>query len=439
MSKEGPAIEFPNRNEFVSDIVVVDGRLVRPGDVLVDLRTAGREETGELQRRGFEPYDPRKLNPKTDWRQRPGAPPYGLDLNDRLRESSRIEIWHAEKNRDQAVRDQVELIEQRRVRGLHYNHVFVGADFYHGGPGGPPSVDPGPSSASLIFSFAGNQEADIAVLDNGMPAGWEALHGELVQTVTKGQVVFPLDQDPMDEDHDLRLDKQAGHGLFICGLIARTQPSLDVNLNRVLHASGEGEEALLIDTLHGFLGSSVRVLNLSLGGYLPKGEDPLVADKIRELVAQDKIVVASAGNAGDTDHGPLPEFPASMPEVIAVGAYNSTCCDKPKPWRKSCWGDVYAPGVDLLSTHVSWHGLIDWADFPYAQNFAGWAAWSGTSFAAPLVAAELAQLLATPHPGQTARQVVDAWLSKLPISEWSNKQGTGKAPMFEPSTDLTAW
>jgi subtilisin family serine protease len=428
MSKQGPGIEYPKKGEFVSDIVVVNGRLVRPGDVLVEV--SAEKEVGELLRSlKAAPYDPGKSSPETDWRQRRGAPPYG-DLNRRLeKQQADVRLWSG-----LTVKDQVDLIEHQKIKGLHYNHVLIGADFYHGGPGGPPSAAAVPVRGTFP-EFEGNRTADVAVLDNGMPAGWEKLHAELELAVDRlGLASVP--QDPVDEDHNHRLDKQAGHGLFICGLIARVAPALDIQLNRVLHASGEGEEALITATLLELEHSPVKVINMSLGTFLPDQVEPKLAGTIRRLVDGGKVVVASSGNEGCTEYGPAALFPASMREVIAVGAYDSRGED-PELWDKSCRADVYAPGVELLSSFLNWDGPIEWPG-ESDRTFTGWAAWSGTSFAAPLVAAEIANQLALPHAG-SAMDVARTWIDGLALTDWPDKPGTGKAFGYHPTKDVTRW
>lgn len=425
MIKDGPRIEHPTREDFfVSPIVAINDRLVRPGDVLVQL-PASQGVVAELGRRNARPYNPIRENPETDFRQRRGAPPYG-DLNKRL-ERANLRLYVG-----LTVDDQVELIEERQLPGLHYNHVFIGNDFYHGGPGGPPSSVPGPAAGSLP-KWTGNRGPDIAVLDNGMPSGWETMHPHLRPAVDRlGLPSVP--QDPVDENGNNMLDSQAGHGLFICGLISRVAPELDIQLNRVLHASGEGDESLITATLQELLNSPVKVINLSLGTFIPGAKGPLLATTIQQLVANGKIVVASSGNEAGTPYGPAALFPASMPEVLAVGAYDSGCDEL---WEKSCRADVYAPGVGLLSTFLTWNGKIEWTDVPAALTFDKWAKWSGTSFAAPLVAAELARRLAKPGAG-TAAAVRAGWFAEQTATTWPDKPGTGTAPKYE-LKDLTTW
>jgi hypothetical protein len=431
MSKRGPRIDYPvrlpksDRDLFVSPVAAVNGRLVRPGDLLVDA-AAEKELEPILVRNDFKRYDPRQFNPENDFRQRKGAPDYG-DLNAQLeRLKAGVRLWSGS-----TLERTVDLVENQRVKGLAYNHVFVGEDFYHGGPGDAPAEVAGPD---YLPSWKGDHTADMAVLDNGLPPGWQELHAELHPFVERfGVATIP--EDPLDENGDAVLDKEAGHGLFICGLVARVAPTLDINLHRVLHASGEGDETKIGTTLLSLVGSSVKVINMSLGAYLPGDHAALLTDAIRQLKAEDKIVVASAGNAGGTPFGPGALFPARMPEVLAVGAYDSTTG---KVWDKSCRGDVYAPGVDVLSAYVTWTGAIDWANAPGPHVFAGWARWSGTSFAAPLVAAELATLLAQPHPG-SAQDAVDTWLASLCTEDWPNKSGATPTPRYDPTSTVTDW
>ncbi len=72
-------------------------------------------------------------------------------------------------------------------------------------------------------------------------------------------------------------------------------------------------------------------------------------------------------------HSPVPELPFAD-QVVSVAAHDSSgLCH----WsNKGPWVDLAAPGSDIVSTYVT-H-----ADFP-----TGFARWSGTSFAAPFVAA----------------------------------------------------
>lgn len=435
MSEQGRRIDYPPLREteksrrplFVSPVAAVNGRLVRPNDLLVETRRDPELDELLLRNNGRR-YEPGKE--ETDFRQREGAPPYG-NINERLREKNAgFELWTGFD-----LNFVIEQVENKRQPGLSYNHVFVGEDFYHGGPGGAPTEVAGPPA---LPEWTGDGIADVAVLDNGLPGDWKDLHAELSVVVNRLDA-DAVPEDPLDELHDGILDKQAGHGLFICGLINRVAPELNINLHRVLHASGEGDESLITDTLLELKQPAfdeLKVINLSLGAYIPGTDGPRLEQTIRDLKDQGKVIVASAGNCGDDPiFGPGALFPARMPEVIAVGAFDSETQER---WEKSCWADVYAPGVDIYSAHVKWTGGIDWAEAPGPHAFVGWAKWSGTSFAAPLVAAALATVLGKPH-AKAAWDVAQDWLAALQRQEcWTNKSGGELAPVYD-TPQVTDW
>ncbi|HZI44590.1 MAG TPA: S8 family serine peptidase, partial [Ilumatobacter sp.] len=76
-------------------------------------------------------------------------------------------------------------------------------------------------------------------------------------------------------------------------------------------------------------------------------------------------------------------WPASFENVIAVGALGP----HGKAWFSNYgpWVDACAPGVDIVSCFFD---LGDEAGD--AEDFNGWACWSGTSFSGPIVAAAIA-------------------------------------------------
>ncbi|HWM02443.1 MAG TPA: S8 family serine peptidase, partial [Actinophytocola sp.] len=150
-----------------------------------------------------------------------------------------------------------------------------------------------------------------------------------------------------------------------------------------------------------------KVVNLSFGGFTPNGgPSASLVSAINKAVQRDQVLVAAAGNDGTAKSAPNRRFwPAAMESVIAVGAYDSAAPNQ--LWEKTNRADVYAPGVKLLSAHI-----------PKGNNpetgaaYDGWVTWSGTSFAAPLVAAHLVKEIAGMQSGR--RQKADAWWRGLP-------------------------
>lgn len=116
------------------------------------------------------------------------------------------------------------------------------------------------------------------------------------------------------------------------------------------------------------------VISISLGSVEP---DPFVQQAIHTAIASGSIVVAASGNDGCN----CMLYPANYPEVVAVGALDSSN----QRASFSSWGsniDIVAPGTNLTSTTWS-------ASNPASAYAAGL---NGTSFSTPLVSGLLTQL-----------------------------------------------
>lgn len=143
-----------------------------------------------------------------------------------------------------------------------------------------------------------------------------------------------------------------------------------------------------------FTGVRPDVINLSLGGAGCAGAEPAVLSRFLDRVTDKKswqslgtpaavpVIAAAAGN-NSTD---ALEYPAALPQVIAVGSMTGGAQDCFSNYGG--WVDVWAPGADQISQY---------------PNNTGWAKWSGTSFA---TARFSALLVSTAAPGQT---VADRW------------------------------
>lgn len=206
-----------------------------------------------------------------------------------------------------------------------------------------------------------------------------------------------------DEDGDTQLDPAAGHGTFIAGIIERLAPGCDLTIERVLSTYGDGDEVAIARRIDALAGQ-VDLFNLSFGGYAVSQMRVLRA-AVRRAQAAGAIVVASAGN----DATCRPSYPAALPGVIAVGAFGPA---GPAPFTNfGPWVRASAPGVDVVSAFF--REFVGPAPAPSGgqdpDDFAEWATWSGTSFAAPVVVAALArQLQAGATPADAVARVIDA-------------------------------
>jgi Subtilase family len=115
-----------------------------------------------------------------------------------------------------------------------------------------------------------------------------------------------------------------------------------------------------------------------------------LGEMIRAVQAEGAVVVASAGN--DASH--RRRYPAAFREVVGVGGlgpYGPASTTNYGRWVRAC-----APSTDLVSTFFEdFDGPVPVLDvMGDADHFAGWATWSGTSFAVPIVVAALAREMA---------------------------------------------
>ncbi len=271
------------------------------------------------------------------------------------------------------------------------------------------------------FPGARQDERDrpnIVVLDTGLAAG-DLRPDALLGVAGLGTSEADWSEQP-DEDHDERIDPVAGHGTFIAGVIERIAPRCHLKVDGLFTGYGHADEVDVADKLTGLLkpvedDDHVDILNLSFSGYTLTGMAPLGAAVVK-LRRAGTVVVASAGN----DATCLPAYPAAFPGVVSVGAlgpYGPAWFTNYGPWVRAC-----APGIDIVSTFFT-----EWAR-PDDETFAGWARWSGTSFAAPAVVGALA--VAMRRHGLTAQQAVaevidDPSLMRIPGLGTVVNQGQG--------------
>ncbi|MDQ3979067.1 MAG: S8/S53 family peptidase [Actinomycetota bacterium] len=225
----------------------------------------------------------------------------------------------------------------------------------------------------------------IIVVDTGLAGS----HQPHALTTANGILAAEgADLDQPDSDQNKVLDGAAGHGTFIAGLIRSVTPGCQVTVHRVLRTYGDGDEATIVHCLNELESDENTILNLSFGGYVWE-EPALLASAVRRFQSGGGVVVSSAGNDGTCQ----PSYPAALPDVVSVGAVGPTgpaAFTNYGPWVRAC-----APGVSLVSMFFEgFEGVgMPGSEGLDPDNFEGWAEWSGTSFAAPVVAASLARMM----------------------------------------------
>ncbi|HEX2028845.1 MAG TPA: S8 family serine peptidase [Nitriliruptorales bacterium] len=211
--------------------------------------------------------------------------------------------------------------------------------------------------------------------------------------------------DQVDTDEDGRRDDAAGHGTFVAGIITRLASYATVRVLDVLDGRGwVSEEAVAhrIDEL-----PAANILNLSFGGFTYRNRPPeLLKRAILHWLDRNpgSVVVAAAGNTSVGRRF----WPAAMRRVIAVAAVDRLA--RPADFTNygtddDRWVDACALADNVQSTFITFPP--DAA--PRDDAFHGWANWSGTSFAAPVVVAAIARRMQasgyTITPEQAWRQL----------------------------------
>lgn len=235
-----------------------------------------------------------------------------------------------------------------------------------------------------------------------------------------------VDQDSRNLGDDRERDPfpfdEQGHGTSVAGVVAAT-PNNKVGISglafgarvlalRAFDATGNAEEddiaaAIVYAVLRG-----ARVINMSFGDGV---DAPVLRDAVRFAATFGCTLIASAGNSGLITR----QFPAGYDDVIAVGSTNAQDLRSPFSSTGSLLA-VTAPGEAIVTT----------------QAGGGYRTVSGTSFAAPYVAAAAALLLErapTLSPDEV-RGTLEEQSIDLGPRGWDVEFGSGRIDAFRPLT-----
>ena len=250
-----------------------------------------------------------------------------------------------------------------------------------------PAISPGPWPAK---PFPGTPTR-VAVIDTGISAerrtdGW-------LDDVPRGGNIDPLEEFPLSAQGGY-LDLGAGHGTFVAGIIQQIAPAADIRMYRAIDSEGIGSELAVAREMIQAVKDGAEILNLSLGCQTQDNIPPIAIRAALEVISelereQDRevLIVAAAGNYGDS----TPCWPGAFSRVVSVAGLAPDML--PTAWSSyGSWVTCSTVGQGLRSTYVE--GRESSAVDPDPQTFGAdsWAAWSGTSFAAPQVTGSLARL-----------------------------------------------
>jgi subtilisin family serine protease len=219
------------------------------------------------------------------------------------------------------------------------------------------------------------------------------------------------------------LDRHAGHGTFIAGIVRQIAPDAEVGMARVMSGDGVAYESDLLAALTALVhrvraaqapggdpSGMIDILSLSMGYYIENAQDVSETAEftrlINELTGLGVLVVAAAGNNATM----RPFYPAALAvdppagggqAVLSVGALNPNGT-KAFFSNQAPWVHAWATGAGVVSTFPKLRGSmgpaqvireLDRESMDPDDFSSGFALWHGTSFAVPHAAAALANKL----------------------------------------------
>jgi subtilisin family serine protease len=197
-------------------------------------------------------------------------------------------------------------------------------------------------------------------------------------------------------------DDENGHGTHIAGIIAAVQnnsrgiagmaPKSKILPVRVLDRYGSGTDANVAKGILYAASHGAKVINLSLTGTQ---QSTAMRTAVATAISKNVLVVAAAGNGGcSLLGGSATQYPAAYPGVVGAAAVTQSLS---RASYSSCgsWVDVAAPGDRIISTTITHSVGLG------CSSSASYCTLSGTSMAAPYVAASAALAVAKKGWGQS--------------------------------------
>lgn len=228
----------------------------------------------------------------------------------------------------------------------------------------------------------GQGTVKVAVLDSGV----ELLSGIPV----KGNVNLVKEEQYLP----YYMDDMVGHGTAAADIIYHICPDAEIYSVRVLDSGNRGRLSDVVEGIYWCIEQGMDVINMSFGTTV---ESEILKKAIEAASDAGILITGAAGNGGS---GAAVEYPAAYPEVIAVGAVD-TSAQKTEESAAGPEVELVAPGEQILTKSVFGMETVN----------------SGTSMAAPHVAGAAALLIQQDEEkgAEEIRGILDA--SGNPIGE----------------------
>ena len=223
----------------------------------------------------------------------------------------------------------------------------------------------------------------LAILDDGLSRKQTALWAKVDASFDAFGGVADDASTGIDSNGDGVKDAAVGHGTMVAGIADAVAPNVRLVIAKVADSDGRATAWTIVQGLAFAATHGAEIANLSMGSVAAVAAFNDVAEW---CAGQGLLVVAAIGNGGAEGAW----YPSRSPKALCVAGVDAVGLKA----GFSNWdggADAAAPAVGIVSQYYD----------------GGLAAWSGTSFAAPFVAAGLADCLRRTTP-QTPASLVKA-------------------------------
>ncbi len=249
----------------------------------------------------------------------------------------------------------------------------------------------------------------VAVIDTGIDTAHPVFAGRLAPAAEWKDYV---DNDANPQEVGTTSDRAYGHGTGVAGIVLQVAPKATILPLRVLDKNGSGDLDKVVLAIDWAIAKGAQVINLSLGSA--QNQTSLITE-LQYAASKKVYVVASAGNDGMKDGITYPAattyWDGVKGFVFGIGSVNST---------------------DILSSFTNYGGSL-FGVIPGESIFSAFpgnkaAAFTGTSFAAPILSGALAlglkELPAGVDAGAFSKYLMDGFRNGNIYDENVSARGT---------------
>lgn len=291
---------------------------------------------------------------------------------------------------------------------------------------------------------------DVSVPRIGAPQAWRAGHdgtGVTVAVIDSGvDATHPDLADKVVAERNFTEDPDAtdglGHGTHVASTIAGSGAASGVRYRgvapgaKLVNAKACGADGFCFDSallpaMDYAARSGAKVINMSLGGGVTDGTDPLSLEVNRLTSQTGALFVIAAGNSGDAGAVTV-GAPGAASSALTVGAVDKAdglaafSSRGPRLGDAAVKPEITAPGVSIAAARATGTALGSPLDDHYTVA-------SGTSMATPHVAGSAA-ILAGQHPKWTPDRLKGALVSTAtPIDATVTETGAGRVDVARAS------